>query len=177
LNREAPVYRKVLSWILVLVVSGLSLAQAAPADEQPGSRFVQASGVKSAIDQLGVGEDARVSVKLAHQALLRGYVSQAADESFVVTDPASGAGVPVTYSEVKWIEGKNVATGTQVSTAGKWRKALRTAARIGAPGLPVFARPAPSGNSFVSKTTTAVLLAGVVAVVVVLFIINKSPKS
>jgi hypothetical protein len=57
----------------------------------------QAAKVKVGIAKLGVGEAARVTVRLRDKTKLSGYVSRIGEDSFAVTDLKTGATTEVAY--------------------------------------------------------------------------------
>lgn len=108
-------FRKVLSLVLaglVLNAAGGRTAYAASGgDEQ--SRFVQR--VKEGIRRLGTGEAARVEVKLRDKRKLKGYVSEAGEDDFVLVEAKSGAAVRVAYTQVGQVRGRNRSTGVELA--------------------------------------------------------------
>ena len=106
-------FRKVLSLVLagfLLSVAGVRLAYAGAKEE---SRF--AEKVKAGISKLGTGVDARVEVKLRDKTKLKGYVSEAGEDSFVVVDEKTGASSTVTYAQVKQVKGHNLSTAAEIA--------------------------------------------------------------
>jgi hypothetical protein len=100
-----------LAGLLVNLVA-LSPARAASKEEKE-ARFI--GRVKAGIARLGTGREALVEVKLRDKTKLRGYVSEVADEHFVVADARTGASTPVAYSQVKQVKGQNLSTGARVA--------------------------------------------------------------
>lgn len=71
--------------------------------------------VKAGILKLGVGQDARVEVKLRDKTTLSGYITEATSESFVITDKKTGATSTVPYDDVKQVKGHNLSTGAKIA--------------------------------------------------------------
>ncbi|HXG67704.1 MAG TPA: hypothetical protein VNO70_21560 [Blastocatellia bacterium] len=71
--------------------------------------------MRTGIYKLGVGKDARVEVKLRDKAMLTGYVSAAGEDSFVVTDPETGAAITVAYPDVAQVKGNNLSKGAKIA--------------------------------------------------------------
>lgn len=71
--------------------------------------------VKSGILKLGVGTDTRVTIKLRDHAKLVGYITEAKDESFIVTDPKTRAATTVAYGDVTQVKGNNLGTGAKIA--------------------------------------------------------------
>jgi hypothetical protein len=107
--------KKVLSLVLVgflLSVAGLRLAYAGPNKEKE-TRF--AEKVKAGISKLGTGAEARIEVKLRDKTKLKGYVSEAGEDSFVIVDEKTGATSTVTYVQVKQVKGNNLSTAAEIA--------------------------------------------------------------
>jgi hypothetical protein len=108
-------FKKVLSFVLaclLLIASGGRPAFAASAEEKQ-ARFVQR--VKEGIRKLGTGEKARVEVRLRDKRKLKGYVSEAGEDDFVVVEAKSGAAVRVAYTQVGQVKGHNRSTGVELA--------------------------------------------------------------
>jgi len=72
---------------------------AAHSKAEKDARFTEQ--VKAGIARLGTGPEARIEVKLRDNTKLKGYISEAKDDSFVITDPQTGTATPVAYPQVK----------------------------------------------------------------------------
>ena len=108
-------FKKVLSLTLVgflLSVAGVRLAYAGSKEEK-ATRF--AEKVKEGISKLGTGADARIEVKLRDKTKLKGYVSEAGEDSFVIVDGKTGATSTVTYAQVKQVKGNNLSTAAEIA--------------------------------------------------------------
>ena len=108
-------FRKVLSLALVgflLSVAGVRSAYAGSKEEK-AIRF--AVKVKEGISKLGTGPEARIEVKLRDKTKLKGYVSEAGEDSFVIVDEKTSATSTVTYAQVKQVKGKNLSTAAEIA--------------------------------------------------------------
>lgn len=108
-------FKKVLCLVLVgflLSVAGVRLAYAGSKAEKE-TRF--AEKVKEGISKLGTGADARIEVKLRDKTKLKGYVSDAGEDSFVVVDEKTNATSTVTYAQVKQVKGNNLSTAAEIA--------------------------------------------------------------
>ena len=108
-------FRKALSLVLVgflFGVAGLRLAYAG-AKEEKETRF--AEKVKEGISKLGTGVETRVEVKLRNKTKLKGYVSEASEDSFVIVDEKTGTTSTVSYAQVKQVKGKNLSTAAEIA--------------------------------------------------------------
>ena len=108
-------FKKILSLLLVgflLTVAGLRLAYAGSKEEK-ATRF--AEKVKEGISKLGTGAEARIEVKLRDKTKLKGYVSEAGEDSLVIVDEKTGATSTVTYAQVKQVKGNNLSTAAEIA--------------------------------------------------------------
>jgi hypothetical protein len=88
-----------LSGILLLTVLGLKTAQA-----QTGKDAQLTLEARGKVQKLGLGRDARVEVKLRDSTKLKGYISEAGQDSFTVTDSKTGAAQSVAYRDVAQVK-------------------------------------------------------------------------
>jgi hypothetical protein len=112
---ERKMFKKVLSLALVgflFSVAGVRLAYAGSKEEK-ATRF--AEKVKEGISKLGTGAEARIEVKLRDKTKLKGYVSEAGEDSFVIVDEKTGATSTVTYAQVKQVKGNNLSTAAEIA--------------------------------------------------------------
>ncbi len=72
--------------------------------------------MRAAAQKLGVGRGARVEAKLRDNTKVKGYVSAAGEDSFIVTDPKTGATQTVAYADVTQVKkpGGGLSTRTWV---------------------------------------------------------------
>ena len=108
-------FKKVLSLALVgfvFSVVGVRLAYAGSKEEK-ATRF--AAKVKDGISKLGTGAEARIEVKLRDKTKLKGYVSEAGEESFIIVDEKTGATSTVTYAQVKQVKGNNLSRAAEIA--------------------------------------------------------------
>jgi hypothetical protein len=119
--------RKYLSFALValLLQSFVGIPAAAAATlvvKTQAERDTQTlEAVKVKVARLGVGERARITVKFKDGTKLKGYISQAKDEEFIVRDRKTDAPSVVLYRDVARVESnrghstaRNVAIGTTI---------------------------------------------------------------
>lgn len=99
--------KKLLALLIIGLVFNLATAQATFAGTKE-EKF--AAKVKSNIIKIGTGPEAKIEVKLKDKTKLKGYVSEANEEQFVIVD-AAGQKVPVAYSQVKQAKGNNLSQG------------------------------------------------------------------
>ncbi len=108
-------FRKHLSLALAALLVGA--AGARPALAAPGQllwRNVDAEKVKAAVAKLGVGERARVWVRLRDKTKVNGHVKEARADDFVVVKK-DGTEVAVPYEQVKLFNGDSRPNGRRVA--------------------------------------------------------------
>jgi VIT1/CCC1 family predicted Fe2+/Mn2+ transporter len=72
-----------------------------------------AAKVKAAIAKIGFGSDARIEVRLRDKTKLKGYVSEANENGFVVVNEKTGIATQVAYPQVKKVKGNNLSSGVK----------------------------------------------------------------
>jgi hypothetical protein len=107
--------KKFLSLALVgLLINMVSVSPVyARSKEEKQARF--AEQVKGGVLKLGTGTDARVEVKLHDKTKLKGYISEAGENSFIVVDAKMGVATTVAYTQVKQVKGNNLSTGGRIA--------------------------------------------------------------
>lgn len=71
--------------------------------------------VKTQISKLGIGQDAKVKIKLKDGAKVKGFISGIGDDQFIVTNTETGQINEVAYSNVKQVKGNNLSTGVKIA--------------------------------------------------------------
>jgi hypothetical protein len=105
-------FKRNLSLMLIgSLILSLAAAPTVPANPKPEKKEAFAAKVKAGVAKIGVGDDARVEVKLRDKTKLKGYISEAADETFSITDLKTGATTTVAYSNVTQVKAHNLSTG------------------------------------------------------------------
>ena len=107
--------KKVLSLVLVgfvFSVAGVRLTYAG-SNAEKDARFTEK--VKEGIRKLGTGADARIEVKLRDKTKLKGYVSEAGEDSFVIVDEKTNTVSRVTYPQVQRVKGNNLSTAVEIA--------------------------------------------------------------
>ncbi len=75
----------------------------------------KAEKVRAGILSLGVGPDARIKVKLKDQTKLEGYIKEAGDDQFVITNSQTGTDTLVAYPQVATAKGQNLSKGAKIA--------------------------------------------------------------
>jgi hypothetical protein len=105
--------KKFLSVMLtcLLINVAASAVHASSQDDKDARRIEK---IKEGVRKLGVGEAARVEVKLNDGREFKGYIREATEDSFVVVEEKTGIAVTVTYAQVSKLKGKNGLTAAKV---------------------------------------------------------------
>ena len=123
----------------VIIVSGILLVSTAfglkTAQAQTGKDAQLTAETRAKVQKLGLGRDARVEVKLRDSAKLKGYISQAGQDSFTVTNSKTGAAQTVNYADVTQVK----KPGSGLSTKG-W--IIIGAAAVAAVVVAIVVKPA-----------------------------------
>jgi len=101
----------------LFALAGILILTTALTPALAGSKAKEASPVekiKAKVAKRGVGEKARVSVRMQNGTQLKGYVSQAGEDSFVVTDSKTGQATTIAYREVEKVKGKGLSTAAKI---------------------------------------------------------------
>lgn len=108
-------FRKFLSLVLVGLLLQIAWVIPASANTKEEKKTRQVEKVKSGIAKLGVGEEARIKVKLHNGTKLDGYIREVGNEHFIIVDAKSGEATPVAYPQVARAKGNNLSTGARVA--------------------------------------------------------------
>ena len=101
--------------IIVLLVCAEGCIQPAYARTQADSQAQHKAKITNAIGKLGVGKDARISVKLRDGKKIEGIIRETKVDTFVVAELNTGIVTEVAYSDVKQVRGRNLSTGAKVA--------------------------------------------------------------
>jgi len=111
-------FKKSLSLALVgALIFTMVIAAPVAAKSKAEKETARAAKVKAGVAKLGVGKEARIAVKLRDKTRVSGYISQADDDSFVITDIKTGATTEVAYTDVTQAKGHNLSTGATIAIA------------------------------------------------------------
>ncbi|HEY0006475.1 MAG TPA: hypothetical protein VGB17_16960 [Pyrinomonadaceae bacterium] len=101
-----------LSMLMLHAISYAPLASETPKEKAKKAMLV--SQVKAGVSSLGTGTSSRVRVLLYDKTRYDGYITEIAEDHFVVKDAKTGATAPIAYPEVKGIKGNNLSTGAKI---------------------------------------------------------------
>ena len=107
--------KKLLSLLLTALLINVS-ANVVYARSQDDEQARRIEKIKDNVFKLGLGEEARVEVRLHDGTKLKGYIREATDSNFTVVD-GKGIATTITYSQVAQLKGKNRLTATKVGIA------------------------------------------------------------
>lgn len=104
-------FAMMLSGILLVTAFGLQHVRAQSANDRQA-----AEKIKSKVQQIGVGGNARVEVKLRDSTLLKGYINSADQDSFTVFDSKTGSSKTVAYADTSSVKkpGSGISTKTWI---------------------------------------------------------------
>lgn len=105
--------KQVVAMLIVGVVN-LFFASTALAGTNESKNAALVEKVKAGIEKLGTGPDAKVKLKLYDKTKIKGYISEADDDSFVVVEAKTGETTEVPYSSVKQVQGNNMSQGVKI---------------------------------------------------------------
>ena len=107
-------FKKFLSLTLVALLLNVVCVTPVRAGAQVVEQTRNVEKVKENIRKLGIGEAARVELKLWDGTKLKGYLREAGEDNFTVADAKTGAATTVAYADVKQVKGSNHLTAAKV---------------------------------------------------------------
>lgn len=108
-------FKKILTAAIAGFLIQAVCVQPASAASKAEKQAQRTEKVRAGILKLGVGTDARVAIKLRDNVKLAGYISEATEGSFVVTNPKTRAATTVAYGDVTQVKGHNLSTGAKIA--------------------------------------------------------------
>ena len=105
-------------YVIVTIVAGLLnlfLAAATFADSTDEKKAALADQVKVGIAKLKTGPNAKVELKLYDNSKIKGYISEAFNDYFVVIDSKTGASTEVPYPQVRQVKGNNLSEAAKIA--------------------------------------------------------------
>jgi hypothetical protein len=108
--------------LALTMIVNLSCATATAIAQQVSS---DAQKVKAKVVKIGVGEEARVEVRLRDGRRVKGYISESKDDYFTVVDEKAGVATRIDYSQVQQISARKQVSHKQI------RQIIITAAVLG----------------------------------------------
>jgi len=111
---EKSMLKRLLCLTLVASIMLVTSARLTFATEANAKEAAFTEKVKASIAKLGTGPSARVQLTLHDKTKLKGYISEANGENFVVVNEKTGVATEVAYPQVKQVKGNNLSTGAKV---------------------------------------------------------------
>ena len=105
--------KKFLSIMLSCLLMNV-VASAVYANSQDDKEARRIQKIEKGVRKLGIGEAARVEVKLQDGREFKGYIREATEDSFVLVEEKTCIEVTVTYAQVAKLKGKNGLTAAKV---------------------------------------------------------------
>lgn len=75
----------------------------------------QAEKIKTKVAKMGTGEKAKAKIKLHSGEKLKGYISSAGENDFVLTDKKSGKATTIAYADVDEVGKPGMSQGTKIA--------------------------------------------------------------
>jgi hypothetical protein len=102
-NADSKEFLIVFKKVVAIILTGMLLTMTVglhQANAQSGQNDPQVAKVRTDVFKLGVGEKARVEVKLRDNSKLKGYIGEAKADSFTVVDSENGYRQTIAYADV-----------------------------------------------------------------------------
>jgi hypothetical protein len=111
-------FRKILCVLLAVALANVTSAGLGWSDSRTDKQARTAEGIKVDVAKLGLGDKARVTVRLRNKSKLQGYISQKGEDSFSITDSKSGHTSIVAYRDVAEVNHKGLSKGEKITMIG-----------------------------------------------------------
>lgn len=108
-------FKKALAMALTGLLLQVICTQSTFAKSSDKEQVKFAEKVKTNILKLGVGQDARVEVKLRDKTKMAGYISEVNADSFMVTDLKTSSTTTIAYMDVAQVKGHNLSPGAWIA--------------------------------------------------------------
>lgn len=113
-----------LSLALIVLLINVFAAMPVPARAQSSRQGQTVEEIKIKVAKLGVGEKARATVRMKDGTKIKGYVTEARDNDFVIRDRKTNEPHVVNYADVAKVEknsghstARNIAIGVGIGAA------------------------------------------------------------
>ena len=95
---------RTVSWLLSALLLLAPTAQTFGAGQKADKQTPPIEKIKIQVAKVGVGEKAKATITTKDGAKIKGYVSQAGDEDFVVRDRKTNSPATIRYADVAKVE-------------------------------------------------------------------------
>ena len=106
---------RITSILLIVLLANIAYPSRAFAADKQEKEAKFAQKIKTELEKIGTGPDARVEVKLRDKTKLKGHISAISYEYFVVKHDKTGSPTTVTYSQVEKVKGFNLSSGAKIA--------------------------------------------------------------
>ena len=109
-------FKKFITLTITLLLAFTLIGQrqvAASSRAEKDARYIEK--VKAGILKLGVGQQARVTIKMRDKTKLVGYISEIQNDHFVVSAINSSSTMTIPYTDVSVLKGNNLSTGAKIA--------------------------------------------------------------
>ena len=97
-------WKKIFTLVLTVLLLNMLCVTPVAAGSRKTKEEKQVAKIRSMVARLGTGPKAGIEIKLRDKSELKGYVSERADDHFVITDEKTGSVTSVTYAQVDKIK-------------------------------------------------------------------------
>ena len=88
--------------------------QSISAQTNTGNNTITTDKIKANVTKRGTGEKARVNVKMLNGTKMKGFISQAGEDSFTLTDSKTKQTSTLAYSDVAQVKKQGLSTGAKI---------------------------------------------------------------
>ena len=106
--------KKCLSILLIGLMLPFANLHSIKAQTNKGDNAANAEKIKANVTRRGTGEKARVNVKMLNGTKMKGFISQAGDDSFTLTDSKTKQTNTLAYSDVAQVKKPGLSTTSKI---------------------------------------------------------------
>ena len=107
-------FKKCLSVAFIGMLLFSTNLQSISAQTNTGNNAATVEKIKANVTKRGTGEKARVNVKMLNGTKMKGFISQAGDDSFTLTDSKTKQTSTLAYSDVAQVKKQGLSTGAKI---------------------------------------------------------------
>jgi hypothetical protein len=113
-NKGEFMVKKCLSVALLAFLLLFTNLQLINAQTNTGGNAAATEKIKAKVAKRGTGEKTRISVRMLNGTKVKGFISQAGDDSFTITDSKTKQTTTLAYSDVAQVKGAGLSTTTKI---------------------------------------------------------------